>query len=182
MVKPNQRLTTKRIAEALSERGVSDWQVLHDALQVESRGERPFAEALVKANHVGDWELSQIVCEVYGLPFVPVEVAPPDRELIKLVDHDFLRKNCLVPVVRYGQTLTVSMPGIVPSETLSELEKLTELTVLPVVGTVRSNRNWLDEHVGQIPDPALPSIGEWGSIFDQGDAAVLLELDEGIEE
>ena len=49
-------------------------------------------EALVEANLVTDWDLSRVVCKLYGLPFLPVEVI--DRPLI--VGYEGVRRRVLV--------------------------------------------------------------------------------------
>jgi len=184
-LKHNQRLDYARVAEVLADRGLVEPHAVREALQFSGQGNLPFPEALVTANLVADWELSRVVCEIYNLPFLTVELMEPDPRAMKDLDPTFLVENCLVPLGRFGQVLTVCMPAIVPAEVLGLLASQTDLYILPVVGTVRTNRKWLEMHIKVepvAPIPAPPSGeqreggGEWGSIFDAGDAAVLLEL------
>jgi hypothetical protein len=183
-VKQNQRLEYGRLAEVLAERGLVEPQALREALQFSGRGALPFPEALVSANLVADWELSRVVCELYGLPFLSIEQCEPDVKAREGIDPQFLVDHCLVPLGRFGRLLTVVMPAIVPAEVLGLLAAETELQISPVVGTVRSNRRWLELNLKIELPAALPSgggdhdlhAGQWSSIFDAGDAAVLLDL------
>lgn len=185
-MKHSQRLDNNRLAEVLSERGLVDSQALREAANYAAHSKLPFAEALVGANLVQDWELARIVCELYNLPFLPVDVIEPDPKAAEGIDAQFLAENCIVPVGRYGQVLTICMPAMVPADVLGLLAATTDLVILPFVGSVRSNRAWIDKNItaAQQAQAALPSAaaqtpengGEWGSIFDQGDAAVLLDL------
>jgi hypothetical protein len=185
-LKHNQRLDYARLAEVLADRGLVEPQALREALKFSGPGNLPFPEALVTANLVQDWELSRVVCEIYNLPFLSVELADPDVRAMKGIDPAFLVENCLVPVGRFGQVLTICMPAIVPAEVLGLMASQTDLYILPLVGTVRTNRKWLEMNIKTTPIdpiPALPASapqaaggGEWGSIFDAGDAAVLLDL------
>jgi len=184
-VKHNQRLEYARLAEVLAERGMCEMHALREALQFSGRGHAPFAEALVNASLVSDWELSRVVCELYNLPFVTVDVCEADPNARKGINAAFLIEHGLVPLGRYGQLLTVAMPGMVPAEVLGMLAADTDLYILPVVGTVQTNRRWIDRHLQAELAAALPTTpaeeitpdqGEWGDIFDQGDAAVLLDL------
>jgi len=184
-LKHNQRLDYARLAEVLADRGLVEPNALREALKFSGQGNLPFPEALVTANLVPDWELSRVVCELYNLPFLTVELIEPDPAAMKGLDPSLLVENCLVPIGRFGQVLTICMPAIVPAEVLGVLAAQTDLYILPVVGTVRTNRKWLEAHVKIqpiAPIPAPPSgapeerSGEWGSIFDAGDAAVLLDL------
>lgn len=184
-VKNNQRLEYNRLAEVLAERGLVDPQSLREALQFSGRGNLPFPEALVSANLVSDWELSRVVCELYGLPFLPVDMVDPDPKARDKIDPQKLIENCLVPIGKFGQVLTVCMPAMVPAEVLGLLASECDLHISPVVGTVRSNRKWLETNLRAQPAAPLPEAtagtggeasSEWSSIFDAGDAAVLLDL------
>jgi len=187
-VKTHHRLGYARLAEALAESGLVDPKTLKDALECSAAGGTPFPSALVEANLVTDWDLSRIVCDLYGLPFLPVDIVEPDPEAFAGLDIHFLRDNGLIPLGRYGQVLTISMPGLVEADTLGMLAAQTDLFLLPVVGTVRSNHSWLQANIE--PQPALPSnpdeTGEepqgWSSFFDDADAAVLMELQSSVDE
>jgi hypothetical protein len=184
-LKNNQRLDYARLAEVLAERGMCEPQALREALQFSGRGHAPFAEALVNANLVSDWELSRIVCELYNLAFLPIEFVEPDPSARKGMNIQFLIENGIVPISRFGQALTVVMPAMVPAEVLGLLAAETDLYILPVVGTVQTNRRWIETNLhaqlaAALPTPTAEEVahgaGEWGSIFDQADAAVLLNL------
>lgn len=185
MAKSRQRLEYGRLAEVLAERGLVDSRALQDALQFSARGGPPFPEALVTANLVADWELSRIVAELYGLPFITVDFAEPDPKALVGLDSHFLVLNGIVPLSRHGKVLTVLMPSLSTSDTLEHIARSAGVAILPIVGTVRSNRMWLDQKLVTKPEPApaaaLPSKdeegeGAWSSLFDEADAAVLLDL------
>ena len=177
----NHRLGYQRLAETLIERGLVEAQAVQDALSMGNHGGLPFPEALVTASLVSDWELSNVVCQLYGLPFLPVEMVEPQPDARKGLDLDFLLENGIVPLCRHGQVLTLCMPAIVPAEILGCIAAESDLFVLPVVGTVNSNRRWLQANLQ--PAAPLPSSSElgsdtdWGSLFDEADAAVLSELE-----
>jgi len=185
-VKHNQRLGYQRLAEVLMERGLVEPQAVRDALEMSARGGLPFPEALVTANLVADWELSRTVCEVYNLPFLTVEMVEPNPEAFRGIDLDFLRQSGVLPVDRMGQVLTVCMPAIVPAEVLGFLAAETDCIVLPMVGTVRTNRRWLEEQLSPAsplpaaerpaaPQPRAPAE-DWSQFFDEADAAVLSDI------
>jgi hypothetical protein len=192
------RLEYARLAEALAESGLVDKKSLRDALQYSSSGGTAFPRALVEANLVTDWEISRVVCELYSLPFVPIEVMDPDPGAFTGIDPDFLLEHALVPLGRFGQVLTVCMPALVEADVLAMLSAQTDYLILPVVGTVRSNRIWLETNLTKAAPKAAPGrpagtasspagagsklgldgdeTGAWGSFFDEADAAVLMDL------
>lgn len=183
-MKSNQRLDYATLSEVLGQRGLVEPQRLSLALQTCQQTSVPFPETLVTDNLIGDWELAKVVCDIYGLPFLPVDIYAPDADAFAGLDKDFLRTHRLVPVGRHGALLVVAMPGIVQAEVLGALASRYDLRVQPVVSTVLTNNRWLDEFMPVEIVAALPADGEeiamagnaWGSIFDEGDAKVLLDL------
>ncbi len=135
-----------------------------------------FTEALVVTGHVSDWDLSRIVCEIFQLPFLPVSAIEPDPGASDGLDKDFLRQHALVPMGRYGQVLTISMPALVPADVLGMLAAESDLVVLPVVGSVQTNRAWVEERLAPKPVKGAKGKANWDEIFDDADAAVLLDL------
>ncbi len=178
-MKNSHRLDYASLAEVLGQKGLVDPQRLRITLQASHRSPIPFTESLVVDGLIGDWDLSRVVCEIYGLPFLPVDFYPPNKDLLAGLDHDFLRQHRLAPLSRHKRVLTVCMPALVPADVLGQLASTADVHVMPVVGTVNSNNKWLAEHLPA--DAPAPAGGEgsldWKNIFDEGDAAVLLNLD-----
>lgn len=184
-MKSRQRLEYGRLAEVLAERGIVDARAIQDALQFSQRGGPPFPEALVTANLVADWELSRLVCEIYGLPFLTVELVDPNPKASAGLDQAFFIKECIVPLSRHGNVLTVLMPALSTTEILDRLSSQSGLSILPICGTVRANRVWLEQKLSTpTPAAALPTAQpasdaggtDWSNLFDEADAAVLLDL------
>jgi hypothetical protein len=177
-VKSTRRLAYSTLSEILGQRHQVDSQRLALALQTSIQGPTPFPEVLVTEGLVGDWELSRTVCDLYGLPFLPADICAPQEEAREGLDAEFLLKHRLVPLSRFGNLLVVCMPALVPAEVLSALAETHGVHVVPVVGSVQSNNRWLQEHLSKEIAPALPdSDDDWSNIFDEGNAAVLLELE-----
>lgn len=177
-MKNSHRLDYSSLIEVLGQRGLVDPQRLKIVLQSVAKSPIALPEMLVSENLIGDWELSRVVCELYGLPFLTVDQYPPSPAALDGLDRDFFRRYALVPLARHGQILTVCMPAMVPADVLGALAASSDLHVLPVVGTVNSNNRWLAEHLAV---DAAPEAGEgagWSKLFDESDAAVLLDLND----
>jgi len=183
-LKRPQRLDESRLLEALQERGLVD-----SALVAEHEGEGSVIRALVFEGAVGDWDLSRVVSEVFHLPFLPVDLAQPDLEILRSLPSEALLAHGLVPICRQGNLLTVAMPGMVEAQALAEVGEETGMRVAPVVGTVLTNSRWLEENSNPGAPDGAPTEepvalelnegeAEWGSLFDEGDAAVQSVLDD----
>jgi len=185
-VKSTQRFDYRRFADSLVERGLIDNETIqHVVTQCEATGGL-MSEVLVNEDLVSDWEVARVACELYHLPFLTVDNYPPSASALEGLDPDYLRQYALVPIDRHGKLLTVIMPGLVPSAVLYALS-FDGTRVLPLAGSISSNRRWLQEHLPAAEGlgvlegvgAALPQ-GDWASIFDAGDEAVQLDLSEGM--
>lgn len=172
----NQRLDYDLLVENLRDRELVEPDALaHILHQCETTGSLLTA-LLVSEGLVTDWELARITCDIFGLPFLPVEAYEPKRELSDQLDANFLRQYLLIPLDRFGGIVTVAMPGMVPGEVLGTIEKKLDAKVLPIVGSVQGNMRWIEEH---LPPPESLSISEeeasgggWTDVLDMGEQAV----------
>lgn len=160
-MKSAHRFDYARFGEALVERGLIDREVLSHVLRQVNATRGLLPEVLVRENLVSDWEVSRVVCEVYHLPFLTVDHYPPSATALDGYDLAYLRHFALVPLDRYGGLVTVIMPGLVPSEVLEGLRPGQGGRVLAVVGSVVSNRRWLEERSAPkgAPPGAKPVAG-----------------------
>lgn len=180
-MKQTQRLDYARLAEVLHERRMADLESIRELLHQGGA----FPEALVSTSLVADWDLSRVVCEIFSLPFLPVDLVDPDPAAREGIDKQFLIEHALIPMGRFGHVLTVCMPGMVPAEVLGMLAAQTDLVLLPVVGTVQSNRRWIEENIGRAARAeAVAGHGPsgWGDMFDSANEAVMMDLQRATSE
>lgn len=181
VVKNKQRLDHELLAETLRDRGMVDPKTLEQTLAACTQSGALFTEQLVRDGVVSDWELAQVCCETFGLAFLPADLYDPDTDLIELFDPQTLRQSALVPLDRFGDVLVVAMPCMVPSDVLDDIAERLDVKVMPVVGSVRANVRFLDEHLpdlaGELARVAEEADdGDWTNVLDMGDAAVQVDI------
>lgn len=148
----------RRFTEHLIDRGMVDrGTVSHVLQQCEATGAL-LSEIMVQEGLVSDWEVARVVCELYHVPFLPLKVYPANKAAMEGLDPDYLRQYGLVPLDRFGDVLTVVVPGIVPSTVLTGLVDDKRVQIVPVVGSVTDNRRWLMENLPG-PDTGGVSMG-----------------------
>lgn len=195
----NQRLEHKVFIEALGDSGLVDRKLLDSVFEQAMQSQELVPEILVREDMISDYELANVACRTFGLPFVHVFGYQPEPGALEGLDPDFLRTYGLVPLDRFGQVLTVAMPGMVPSAVLDVLLSDETTKVMAVVGSVIANREWLEQNLSAQADvvppvsdsvpSALPAEAEegdeWAAIFDAGEEAVQFNLqddEEALEE
>lgn len=147
MARPKTNLSESRLARSLVERGLVVGETIEQIFQACSVKGGLLTEALVEGGLMADWELSRIACEVFNLPFVPVDVHAPAEAAQEGLDPEFLKRWCLVPLVRNADLLTVAIPGAISPQTYDELLAMSGGELSIVIGSVQSNRHWLHDNL-----------------------------------
>ena len=175
-----------RLADHLTDKGLVDRPTVQHVLQQCSSTGALMPEILVSDGLVSDWEVARLCAELFHLPYLPLECYPPNPEAKAGLDPDYLRQYGLVPLERFGELLTVAMPGVVPTAVLDGLVADTSLQVIPVIGSVKSNRAWLDEHLPQPNGTSLEAFSAalpeddsaWANLFDVADEEIKFDLND----
>ena len=188
-VKGIEKLTSVRLAEILSERGVVPSEAITDALYAQDRAGEPFAQVLIGAGHITEWDLAKIVTEHFSLPFLMAgNYAISDVAKARL-PKPVLFKNTLVPLDVFDDIVCVAMPVMLTFDEISRIQKENQCELFPYVGLVSENKKvltdifkdypqWVEQEQKRREDEAKKrqgggkSGGDWMSIFDAGDQAI----------
>lgn len=188
VVKALEKLTSVRLAEVLSQKGVVSTDAITDALYVQDQYQEPFAEVMISSGHISEWDLAKVVVEAFQLPFLMAETYAIDEEAKTALPQEELFETLLVPLDRFGDAMTVAMPVMTSYETLSALQQRHGLQILPYVGLISENkrvlqglfpefRDWLkkrddDREQRRRAAAKTEDSADWMNIFDTGDEAV----------
>lgn len=147
MARSRTNLSESRLARNLVERELINGETIEQVFQTCAAAGRLLTEVLVEDGLLSDWELSRIASEAFNLPFLPVDVHPPAEQAMEGIDPEFLKRWCLVPLVRNDNLLTVAIPGAISPQAYDELCAMTGAELAIVIGSVVSNRHWLKENL-----------------------------------
>ncbi len=184
-MKGMERLTTVRLAEALSQSGMVVNEKITDALHQQDSTGVPFVDVLVDSGDISEWEISRLVVQHFHLPFLMASCVEINEKAKTALPTDFLFEHRILPLAVLGSVLSLSMPVIVPFNVLQDAEKLSGHNVFPFVGLRTENLKFLHELFPEQPRIDVtkgPQSGEqqasggWQNIFDVGDQQVLKDL------
>jgi len=190
-VKGLEKLTFIRLAEVLSQTQAVGTDAITDALYAADAHGEPFPDVLVSAGAISEWDLAKLVVEHFQLPFLMAGHHALNEEALKRIPEADLFRLHLVPLDAFDHVVTVSMPILTPFEQIDRLQKTLEIEIFPYVGLVSENRKLLKEQFAAFTawhedqqkkrevrrgQPKKNTPGDWASIFDTGDQAVLHSL------
>src|SRR5262249_4008747 len=115
-VKGLEKLTSIRLAEVLSQKGTIPTEKITDALYAQDKHGEPFAEALVTAGHITEWDLAKVVVENFQLPFLMASNYDIQKEAASRLPEETIFETQIVPLDVCGNLVTVVMPIMTPYE------------------------------------------------------------------
>lgn len=143
---PLKRLVSKQLGELLKERGVISNTQLKEALDIQKEKGGLIGEILVSLNYAREEEIAQALTIQYGLPYLPLDNYEIDREIIKSLPIEAVKKYGVIPIDKIGTTLTVAMVNPLNINALEEIEALTKCDIQPFVTTATSFKNALKKY------------------------------------
>jgi hypothetical protein len=187
-VKGIEKITSIRLAEILTERGVVSNEVVTDALYAQDKSGEPFVQVLVGGGHITEWDLAKIVTEHFNLPFLMVGNYQISDEARQRLPKETLFKHTIVPLDIFGDIVCVAMPVIMTFEEIARIQKEHNCDLFPYVGLITENKKVLTEMHKDYPQwveqeqkrregeakrrASTSKSGDWMSIFDAGDQAI----------
>ncbi|MAD32290.1 MAG: hypothetical protein CMJ88_00835 [Planctomycetes bacterium] len=189
-VKGIEKITSVRLAEILTERGVVSSEVITDALYAQDKDREPFAQVLINGGHITEWDLAKIVTENFNLPFLMAANHQISEEAKLRLPKELLFEHTIVPLDTFGDIVTIVMPVMLSFDDIAQIQKEHNCDLFPYVGLVSENRKllsqlfddyskWLecDAKRREQPDGQASLSGgkadsDWMSIFDAGEEAI----------
>lgn len=196
IVKGLQKLTSIRLAEVLTQKGVIPAETITDALYVQDKHGEPFVDNLIGSGHISEWDLARVVVENFQLPFILAGNYEISQQARDRLAKEVLFETMMVPLDVFGEVMTVAMPILTPYQTLQQIQKDFGVLIYPYVGLVSENKKVLSDMFEDFTDwfqksaeekqaqatqrsqqaEAGDGEGDWMNIFDTGDKAVKSSL------
>jgi type II secretory ATPase GspE/PulE/Tfp pilus assembly ATPase PilB-like protein len=125
----------RKLKEVLLENGfVNEEQISHAESYSKEKG-ISLSTALITLNYLDDDKLAQTFSLQYELPVVKLDAISIEDELGKFINASYARRHKIVPVSRVGAVVTLAMAYPMPFEDFKHLERVSGVTILPVIAT-----------------------------------------------
>ena len=135
-----QRMTRKKLGEILVQAGVVDDLQLQAALAEQAGSGGLLGEILVRRGMVNETDIVRTIATQFSLPYLSAEQLEISSKVAKLLPVEFMRRNHLVPLDRFGNCLTVLIAGMLGADVLTQIEKQTDCKVRLFIGTASDVR------------------------------------------
>jgi type IV pilus assembly protein PilB len=127
---PSQGASVTRLGQAMVDRGLITHDELERALEHQRITRKRLGEALIDIGAVTSVQLSQALADHLGVPFVDLEVHPPDVLLAGMIPEEVARRYCALPVERWNDQIVVAMANPNDVFALDDIRVLTGQSIL----------------------------------------------------
>ncbi len=135
-----------KLGEILIEQGIITEDMLNQALEEQKKNGARLGTTLVKLGYLKDKELLTALSKHFGVKSIDLKNEELDEEILKLIPADLAAKYLIVPISRFGRTLTVAMinPGDVAA--IEDVKFATGFEIKPVVASEETMLQIIREH------------------------------------
>src|SRR5215831_14045986 len=116
-----EKVARTRLDDVLVEEGALDRAQVEEAQAEQERTGKQLGEVLVTREFLQDYDLAKLVVTHYPLPFLDLPGFTTRREIIALLPEDFCRRNMVLPLDQFGDTLTLAVCEAPSMELLEDI-------------------------------------------------------------
>jgi type IV pilus assembly protein PilB len=164
------------VGDVLVDAGALTREQLQNALLQQPRLGLPLGRVLLKLNYVTEEVMRQALSRQLHVPYVDLETVTIDRRLARLINGAYARRHALLPVSQIGDVLTVVMDDPTNTAVVTELERLTRLSITVITATSTAIERAFARVYGDEVD--APSIGSADriSVVEEGESTGAVSL------
>ena len=122
-----------KVGQTLVDRGLITTAELDDALALQRSTGKRVGETLVEIGVLSQYELTRVLADHLGVPFVDLESRPPDPMLVSVLPEDVARRYKALPVTRWNGQLVVAMANPSDLFVLDDLHMMTGHPIVPAM-------------------------------------------------
>lgn len=140
-----------RLGDCLVQKGLITEEQLNTALQEQKTKGMKLGETLVELGYVEENDIIDVLCDQLGIEYVDLRKIKIDEAVGKILNEEFIRKNCLIPI-GYDQlvpnVLRVAMADPMDIVAIDDISIITNLQVDPVLSTKTQINYQIDKVFG----------------------------------
>ncbi|MDD5005472.1 MAG: ATPase, T2SS/T4P/T4SS family [Candidatus Omnitrophica bacterium] len=139
------------VIELLVKKGMLDNTQVSEAMKEAKRIGIPVEKALEKLGFISETEITQVLADSLGVPFMDLTDYLIDSEVIKLVPEAVAKRYKAVPLFKIGDSLTVAMADPQDITAIDEIRIKSKVGVVdPVLSTPDMIQKVIDQYYGAI--------------------------------
>ncbi len=135
---------TNRLGEILLANHLITAEQLSEAVQAQSKSGRRLGQILVEQGQVSEDDIAWALSNQLGYPYVYLTRDIIDEDAVRLLPEAFLRERHVLPILKFGQEMTLAMADPTDQHTVDEVVGRTRLQVKRALALASNIEEMLD--------------------------------------
>jgi len=143
----------KKLGDILIDAGVINKDQLDLALKVQMENGKKLGETLIELDFTTEAEIAEALHKQFNYDYVKLSERRIDKEIIKLVGEEILRKHSVIPFEfksGYPNVLRVAMSNPLDLTAIDDLAIITNMQIEPAIATSQDIAAAIDKYYGNI--------------------------------
>ncbi len=140
-----------RLGDCLLQKGLITEEQLNTALAEQKTRGTKLGETIIDLGYCDENDIIDVLCDQLGIEYVDLRKIKIDEDVAKLMNEQFLRKNCLIPIgydSLVPNVLRVAMSDPMDIIAIDDISIITNLQVDPVLSTKAQINYQIDKIYG----------------------------------
>ncbi len=118
-----------RLVKILVENNVLSQDKLDEALKLQAKSKESIGDILVKLNYISSDNLLEVLSAELNIPAIHLKRYKIDPEVLKLISKKTCELYCLIPISKFGNTLTLAISDPMNINALDAIRQMTNMEV-----------------------------------------------------
>ena len=124
----DRRANAKRLSEVLVDEGILTKAQVQEASKYLRQPDDPLSPYLIRCGFITAWDLAKAVCTHFALPYYDLSSFRPKKEVVALIDAQFLHGWGILPLDKFGKIVTVAVAESLPAGALQGIVDRSKLS------------------------------------------------------
>ncbi len=136
------------LGDMLIKSGLLTDEQIEQALEEQKKNKDRLDTNLVKLGFITEEKITEFLGKQYGVPTVDLKNYTLDPNVLNLISPEVAVKYEVIPLAKYGKTLTIAIANPTNVSALDDIKFLTGFAVKPTVCAASAIRKAIDSHYG----------------------------------
>jgi type IV pilus assembly protein PilB len=129
------------LGKVLVEKKIIDEKQLNEALNIQAKDKEPLEQILVKLGYCFEEDISHVIAEIYGLPYIELEETSIESRAIQHIPANLALRHNIIPIKIEENILYLACEKPLSSQFISNLQRLTgkQITFYIAVSSIISS-------------------------------------------
>ena len=148
----------ERLTAVLVTTHIVSQEKLDEAFKIQREKEGRIGDILVKLGHISQENLLEVLSAELDIPAIHLSRYQIQADVLPVVPKKMIELYCLIPVSRFGNTLTLAMSDPMNVQAVDDIRQLTGFEVRPVLASEKEIRDAIEHYYGENVSQAIQEV------------------------